>query len=88
MIVVTVNGEFFPTEVESELFHRRFSVFDTPDGIQLSMREHKSAQKEILILSAEIFPMINLLWLGCIIMVIGTVLAIRHRIQMNKKKGA
>ena len=88
MIAVSVNGEFFPTEVESELFHRRFSVFDTPDGIQLSMREHKSAQKEILILSAEIFPMINLLWLGCIIMVIGTVLAIRHRIQMNKKKGA
>jgi cytochrome c biogenesis factor len=31
------------------------------------------------------FPMINVLWIGCIIMVIGSTIAVRHRILVNRK---
>ena len=37
-----------------------------------------------IILKAIEFPMINMLWAGCIIMVIGTVIAIIHRVKQNK----
>jgi cytochrome c-type biogenesis protein CcmF len=50
------------------------------------VKEGGSNKREMLILSAEVFPMINLLWLGCIVMVAGTVLAIRHRYNLMKKK--
>ena len=55
------------------------------EGIDLSVKEGGSNKREMLILSAEIFPMINLLWLGCLVMVVGTVLAIRHRYKLHRR---
>ncbi len=37
-----------------------------------------------IIMKAIQFPMINVLWAGCIIMVIGTIIAIVHRVKLNK----
>jgi cytochrome c biogenesis factor len=31
------------------------------------------------------FPWISILWIGSLVMVLGTALAIRHRIQLNRK---
>jgi cytochrome c-type biogenesis protein CcmF len=48
--------------------------------------EHISNRKEFIVLQAIQFPMINLLWLGCIMMFVGTVMAVRHRIKISKRK--
>jgi hypothetical protein len=62
------------------------SLKETKDGVELTMQQHSSGVKDMLILSAEIFPQINVLWLGCLVMVIGTTMAIRHRIRLSKNK--
>lgn len=51
----------------------------------LYMAQEKPKKKDYIILKAIVFPYINLLWGGCIIMIIGTVIAIFNRIQQSKK---
>jgi cytochrome c-type biogenesis protein CcmF len=52
------------------------------------MAQEKPKKKDYIILKAIVFPYINLLWGGCIIMIIGTVIAIFNRIQQSKKGSA
>jgi cytochrome c-type biogenesis protein CcmF len=87
MSVLVKDSLAFPVpDVESTVFNMRFAIQETKEGVDLSVKEGGSNKREMLILSAEVFPMINLLWLGCIVMVAGTVLAIRHRYNLMKKK--
>lgn len=53
--------------------------------VDISVSEKASAKKEFIVMKAIVFPYINVLWMGCIIMIIGTVLAIRHRLKRNKE---
>ena len=46
--------------------------------------EVTDANSGYIILKAIEFPFINILWAGCIVMVIGTVIAIIHRVKQNK----
>lgn len=60
-----------------------FSKINTQTGkIDISLKEKKSNIRDFIVMQAMIFPYINILWIGCIIMVIGTVLAI---IEMVRK---
>jgi cytochrome c-type biogenesis protein CcmF len=43
-----------------------------------------SKKTEYIVLEASVFPGINILWIGCIIMVTGTFLAVRERKRKNK----
>lgn len=52
---------------------------------EFSVAEHYSRRKEFIVMQAIMFPMINILWLGCIVMFIGTLMAIRHRIRQSRK---
>ena len=47
--------------------------------------EKKSNKKDFIIMKAIIFPGINLLWTGCILMIFGSILAIRHRLSQQKE---
>ncbi len=49
--------------------------------LQLVIAEKKSNAKEFIIMKAIVFPYINLLWMGAILLIIGTLLAIRKRLQ-------
>jgi len=51
--------------------------------IEMEVYEKNSEAREFIILKAIVFPGINILWAGCLIMIIGTVLAIRHRLKQN-----
>ncbi len=83
------NGTPLTFPVESKKFKMLLSIKEGADGKpELTMQQHSSAVKDMLILSAEVFPQINVLWLGCLIMVIGTTMAIRHRIKLAKKSNA
>lgn len=54
-----------------------------PDSnkIELTIYEKKSNSREFVIMKAIIFPDINILWIGAILMIIGTWLAILKRIK-------
>jgi cytochrome c-type biogenesis protein CcmF len=49
--------------------------------IQISLQEKKSNIRDYIVMQAMIFPCINILWIGCIIMAIGTLLSIWERIK-------
>jgi cytochrome c-type biogenesis protein CcmF len=53
-------------------------------SIEIQMSEKVSNTKDFVVLEAYVFPFINVLWLGCLIMVFGTALAIRERIRVRK----
>lgn len=87
LIIAIVNMDdgtplTFPTE--SLRFKFLISIQQKGETFELTFQQHSSAVKDMLILSAEIFPQINVLWIGCLIMVIGTTMAIRHRIKLAK----
>ncbi len=73
----------FTYPVESKSFKMLFALAEKPEGIELTVQKHSSAERDLLIMTAEVFPQINVLWIGCLVMVIGTVMAIRHRYKLS-----
>lgn len=55
------------------------------DGFKLLLSVVRPKTKDFIVLKAINFPMINLLWLGCVIMVIGTLMSIVRRIKNRHK---
>jgi cytochrome c-type biogenesis protein CcmF len=60
-----------------------------PENGQLTLlvAEHEKNRKEFIVMQAIMFPMINVLWIGCLMMVIGTLMAVVQRIRLNSKNG-
>lgn len=62
-----------------------FDKIDPASGkIQISLQEKKSNKRNFIIMKAIIFPGINILWIGCLLMIIGTITAIRNRLKKKK----
>lgn len=53
--------------------------------MDFTIAESKHSAKDFIVLEAVVFPYINILWFGCLVMILGTVLAIRQRIRKNKE---
>jgi cytochrome c-type biogenesis protein CcmF len=53
--------------------------------INMTIWEHESVRRDFIVMQAVIFPQINILWIGCIVMIIGTTLSIRHRYKLARK---
>ena len=49
--------------------------------VDISVSEKASGKKDFIVMKAIIFPYINILWIGCFIMIVGTVMAIRKRLK-------
>mgnify|MGYP001139959541 CR=1 FL=1 len=63
-----------------------FSKIDPSTGkIELSVAEKKSNKSDFIVMKAIIFPGINILWTGCILMIIGSIIAVRKRVIQNRK---
>ena len=59
-----------------------FWKINPKDGkIDISIQEKKANVRDFIVMQAMVFPYINILWMGCIIMIIGTVLAILERVR-------
>jgi cytochrome c-type biogenesis protein CcmF len=54
------------------------------NAIELKIAEKKSNKKDFVILKAVVFPHINILWMGCIIMIVGTIIAVCKRFDEIK----
>src|SRR5690554_1160403 len=64
-----------------------FDKIDPNEGKhKFTFAEHASNRKEFIVLQAIQFPMINILWIGCIVMFLGTIMAIRHRVKTSNRK--
>jgi cytochrome c-type biogenesis protein CcmF len=64
-----------------------FTKIDPETGkISLAIAEKKDNKREFIIMKAIVFPWINILWTGCILLVIGTGTAIAQRIRENKRR--
>lgn len=50
---------------------------------EIAMQEKKANKRDFIVMQALVFPYINILWIGCIVMVIGTLLAIVERLKRN-----
>ncbi len=62
-----------------------FNKIDPNTGkVDLQVSEKKSNKHEFIIMKAIIFPGINILWTGCILMILGSYLAIRKRVRKLK----
>jgi len=46
-----------------------------------SVYEAKNNSREFIVMKAIVFPFINILWLGALLLIVGTVLAIVHRVK-------
>ncbi|MCC6599624.1 MAG: cytochrome c biogenesis protein CcsA [Crocinitomicaceae bacterium] len=87
LVSVLMNGNHpIPFPTESKEFKMLLSLKEKPEGLELTVQRHASTQRDMLIMTAEVFPQINILWAGCIVMVIGTTLAIRHRVKQRRKE--
>ena len=58
-----------------------FDKIDPSNGkIQINVSEKKSNKKDFIIMKAIIFPGINILWIGCLLMIIGSLIALKKRL--------
>jgi len=53
-------------------------------SVEITLSEKNSNTKDFIVMEAYLFPHINILWIGCIIMAIGTGIAVRERLKVLK----
>lgn len=71
-----------PAEVKELGLKFAFPKINPTNGKkEITLQEKKENTRDFIVMQAMIFPYINVLWIGCIIMIIGTVLAIVERIR-------
>jgi cytochrome c-type biogenesis protein CcmF len=81
------NNVVIPKESEIDALGLKFVFWKiNPDEgtIEITMSERVSNTKDFIVMEAYVFPYINVLWLGCIIMALGTGIAIAERIRKFK----
>jgi cytochrome c-type biogenesis protein CcmF len=75
-----------PAELDKLGLKFDFTSIDTQaNKFEVNLSEKKSNSREFIIMKALIFPGINILWIGCIMMFIGTWIAIRKQISDLKR---
>jgi cytochrome c-type biogenesis protein CcmF len=63
-----------------------FWKINPDDGtIEITMSERIGNQRDFIVMEAYIFPFINILWLGCVVMALGTFIAIVERLRKNRQ---
>lgn len=84
---VIKNNIVLPQEFELNELGLKFifwKINPQEGSVEIQMSEKVGNSKEFIVIEAYVFPFINVLWLGCLIMIIGTVVAILERRKKNK----
>ncbi|MBL7934906.1 MAG: cytochrome c biogenesis protein CcsA [Bacteroidia bacterium] len=82
------NNMVLPDEFELSELGLKFifwKINPNEGSVEIQMSEKVSNTKEFVVLEAYMFPFINVLWLGCLVMIIGTIVAIIERRRVNGK---
>jgi cytochrome c-type biogenesis protein CcmF len=73
-----------PAKVDKLGLQFMFWKVDPQTGnIEISVQEKKSNIRDFIVMQAMVFPYINILWIGCIVMFIGTLMAIVERVRKS-----
>ena len=83
------NNMVMPDQYELEELGLKFvfwKINPNEGTVEVQMSEKVNNAKDFVVLEAYMFPYINALWIGCIVMVIGTLIAILERRRVNKIK--
>ncbi len=75
---------FFNRPAEIEELGLKFSferILPEENKMEIEVAEKEGNSREFIIMKAIVFPQINILWTGCILMIIGTWIAIVKRIR-------
>jgi len=83
------NNTVLPDEFELNELGLKFifwKINPNEGSIEIQMSEKVNNTKEFVVLEAYMFPFINVLWLGCLVMIVGTTVAIIERRRVNKLK--
>jgi len=86
-VLVIRNNQLFYIHDENEDLGLRLSLIgvDPINGkLKISIEKDKNKKEDFIIMKAAIFPYINVLWIGSILMILGTGMAIFQRIKKNK----
>ncbi|MBL4652548.1 MAG: cytochrome c biogenesis protein CcsA [Flavobacteriales bacterium] len=59
-------------------------IIPSENKYEISVREKNSVKKDFLVMKAIQFPMINILWIGCLFFMVGSIIAMINRMQANK----
>ena len=81
------NNMVTPDEFELKELGLKFifwKINPNEGSVEIQMSEKLTNTKDFVVLEAYMFPYINVLWLGCILMIIGTLIAILERRRVNK----
>jgi cytochrome c-type biogenesis protein CcmF len=77
-----------PDMFEAEAFgiKMRIESFDpSEETLEMTIWEHLSVRRDFVVMQAVLFPLINVLWLGCILMAIGSGMAVYARWTRDEK---
>jgi len=86
LFIVKDTSEIYglPDGIEDIGLKVSFNNINPKDGsVELTFIQ-KNVQRDFIVMQAIVFPYINLLWLGCFIMIIGTIIAIYSRLKYGK----
>ncbi|PUZ26008.1 cytochrome c assembly protein [Chitinophaga parva] len=66
-------------------FDKLTPTSDNQARIQLQVKDAGGAQKNYIVLKAMVFPYINVLWIGVLVMILGFFLSIIQRVKQNRR---
>jgi len=76
-----------PGKLEAAGLMLAFAKLNPDDGIvSLKVSERAQKKRDFIVMQAIVFPYINLLWMGCILLIIGTFIALYTRIKNTNWK--
>ena len=88
--VFIIKGQStYTKEAEIEELGLKFTfnrILPQENKMEIGLSEKKNNSREFIIMKAIVFPQINVLWTGCLLMILGTYLAIRKRIKDLRKQ--
>ncbi len=79
-----VNNTVIPYDSEIKDLGLKFTFWKiNPDqgSVEITMAEKVNNSKDFIVMEADMFPYINVLWVGCIVMALGTFIAIVERVR-------
>lgn len=84
---VISNNVIIPKEDTEETLGLKFvfwKINPEENTIEITMSEKLGNSKDFIVMEAYMFPYINVLWLGCLVMAAGTIIAVIERVRKLK----
>ena len=89
--VLDENNSIVPDTASLDTFGFQFTISDldlNTGKYTIEIAERRDKRKDFIVMRAIKFPFINILWVGCIVMLLGSVMAVFHRVRLNRKSKA